>query len=74
MFWAHSCPSLSIQSAGSTQFWKVIRLRFGRSYSVAGGVRKLGLGVSGTPGVISARSSGVAGTDSQGGVVLTGRL
>ena len=40
--------SRSVQSAGSTQLWKKSRLSFGRSSSVGGGVRKLGLLVAGT--------------------------
>jgi hypothetical protein len=46
--------SFSFHSAGSTQLWKKLRLSFGRSFSVGGGVRKLGLGVAGTSGGISA--------------------
>jgi hypothetical protein len=46
--------SLSFQSAESTQLWKKLRLSFGRSSSVGGGVRKLGL--AGTGGVISAET------------------
>jgi hypothetical protein len=33
--------------------WKKLRLSFGRSSSVGGGVRKLGFGVAGTGGPIS---------------------
>ena len=37
------------------EFWSFL-LSFGRSSSVGGGVRKLGLGVAGTGGVISTDS------------------
>jgi TolB-like protein len=43
---------LSFQSAESTQLWKKLRLSIGRSFSVDGSVRKLGLGVAGTGGVL----------------------
>jgi hypothetical protein len=38
--------------------WKKLRLSFGHSSSVGGGVRKLGLGVAGTGDVISTDSLG----------------
>jgi hypothetical protein len=41
--------------------WKKLHLSFGRSSSVGGGVRKLGLGVAGTCDGISA-GTGVGGT------------
>jgi hypothetical protein len=40
--------------------WKTLRLSFGGSSSVGGDVRKLGLGVAGTGGGISA-GTGVGG-------------
>ena len=73
LFWSHHSYIFARQSDESTQLWKKLRLSFGCSSSVAGGVRKLSLGVAGTGGVISAYSSMVDGTDALGGVVLTGR-
>ena len=42
---------------------KKIRLSFGRSCSVAGGVRKWGLGVAGTGGAFISAGSGLTGLD-----------